>query len=173
MAIDGITFVSTSVKDRFCDKVCIVAKNNEGQVVGTVNSETALNKLYAEAISPNYYDYSRYTSAQKHTLPHMYINSLQVDNNLRNKGIGRQLVARVVQESVNRGYEGRVIVGAGNCLEKSPLPFYKKLGFVTSNKGLNANLDFAAKYKTPFDNSIHAFMTLSKKMVSQLLKSIR
>ena len=145
------------------------SKTNE--VIGTVIAEPCLKKSYsgvkfASEYSAQSIDNPRLTS------PHMYISDLFVSKDARKKGVGRTLVNRVVKESADRGFNGRVILLAGNSKEASPLPFYKKIGFMSTKLKLNRQLDEFIKNKwLYFDNRIQAFMFLPKKVIMKILQS--
>ncbi len=176
MQIGSVNFVKTNEKIKNTDIVKIVANDSKtGAELGTITAEAATKSIYNQPLSIGYYDHLNSTKYRKIVLPHMHITDLGVDESVRNQGLGRKLVALIVKESKDRGYKGKVIVLAGNgkAFESSPLPFYKRIGFSVADKSLDNRLDFAAKYKTSFDKSIQAFMTLSRDAAEKLLKSLQ
>lgn len=104
--------------------------------------------------------------------PHINVADLFVRKESRHKGVGTALIIDTVKESKARGFMGRLILLAGSN-EESPLPFYKKLGFITTNNSLNKKLDYAVRYRAKISNSIQEFMTLSATAAKKLLKAIQ
>lgn len=149
----------------------VAIDNKTKDVLGTLDAEYFDGKIYSgEKFSPFYVaEKTQYSSVPK---KHIYAKDLFVYRSARKKGVGTKLIQSLVKESVDRGCEGRVILLAGSN-EASPLPFYKKLGFITSNNSLNARLDEAIKYKTEIDRRIQEFMFITKKEIAKMLKSIR
>lgn len=174
MSIDNVSFVRTNISNNNTNAVRIIAEDSKtGSELGHIYAEEARNTSYNMPLVRSYYDELNSTTFRKVAVPHMHIEDLRVNENVRNQGIGRKLVALIVKESYDRNLNGKVVVTAGNIIEKSPLPFYRRLGFVVNNKYLMNRLDYAAKYKNPFDRAIQAVMTISHDAGKRLLKFIR
>ena len=73
---------------------------------------------------PDYYKNQKY----------LFIN--QIYSHKKYKGIGTELIKKLVQESKKRGCEGRICLNTTTTKPEkgSPIPFYYKLGFEASNK---------------------------------------
>lgn len=73
---------------------------------------------------PDYYKNKKY----------LFIN--QIYSHKKYKGIGTELIKKLVHESKKQGYEGRVCLNTSTTKPEkgSPIPFYYKLGFEASNK---------------------------------------
>ena len=145
--------------------------NNTGDVLGTLKAAIAQKSSYPKGSIHRSYLLSP-DSPERITKPHIYVQDLIVYRNYRNNGVGKALITDIAKESKARGFKGILILLAGSN-EDSPLPFYKKLGFLTTSKSLNNKLDFIAKYRTYISNSIQEFMTLSAKAATALIKSAR
>lgn len=163
--ISKIDIIDASTKE------CIVkqAIDENNNILGTLKADVAKNKIYSGAkFSPFYF--SANTGAYRITKPHIYVSDLYVSKSARKQGIGKKLIHAIIKESQKLGLDGRVILLAGSN-EGSPLPFYKKLGFITDNKNLNAVLDDCLERRIPFLSKEQAFMSLPKKVIAQILKS--
>ncbi len=75
----------------------------------------------------NYPDYYR-------NKKYLFIN--QIYSHKKYKGIGTELIKKLVEESKKQGFEGRICLNASTTKPEkgSPIPFYYKLGFEASNK---------------------------------------
>ena len=73
---------------------------------------------------PDYYKNKKY----------LFIN--QIYSHKKYKGIGTELIKKLVQESKKQGCEGRICLNTTTTKPEkgSPIPFYYKLGFEASNK---------------------------------------
>jgi len=145
----------------------VVDTNNN--VLGRVKAKNNISgQLYSPASFSSFYSTGRLGLASQ-TKPHIYIADLYVNKECRKQGIGRKLVSAIVQKSKELGYEGRVILLAGSN-EGSPLPFYRKLGFVADDRRLNAKIDDFLKFRIPLDPREQAFMTIPKQFIQKLLR---
>ena len=145
--------------------------NNSGDVLGTLKASIAEKSIYPKGSINRNFLVSPEDSVRL-TKPHIYVEDLIVNHASRNKGVGRALITDIAKESKTRGFKGVLILLAGSN-EDSPLPFYKKLGFLTTSKNLNTRLDYAAKYRSYISNTIQEFMTLSADAAKALIKSAR
>ena len=145
--------------------------NSTGDVLGTLKASVAQKNSYPKGSIHNSFLILNENNGRM-AKPHIYVQDLIVYRNYRNKGVGRALITDIAKESKARGFMGRLILLAGSN-EDSPLPFYKKLGFITTSKNLNKKLDYVAKYRAYISNKIQAFMTLSADAARTLIKSAR
>ena len=124
-------------------------------------------------IPGGYINYETSGEYVKRAKPHMYVDDLFVTKEARHKGLGSKLLGKIVQESENRGFKGRIILFAGNTRDVSPLPFYYKLGFRSGDKYINHQIEKALAAPKPMNNLVQSFMALSKNGIKELLKSVR
>ena len=104
--------------------------------------------------------------------PYLFINSLASSKKF--KGIGTELVKSVVRESKRRGYEGRVCLNASVVEPEfgSPIPFYSKLGFQSSDLNKQIIIDYVMKNDLSLpDNCQSATMFLPKEAIDKLLNT--
>jgi len=146
------------------------AIDENNNVLGTLKADNATRKIYSGTRFSSFYT-DKMLGNSTIANPHIYVSDLVVNSNVRKQGIGRKLIHAIVRESEKLGLGGRVILLAGSN-EGSPLPFYKKLGFVTDDRKLNIQLDDYLKYRKPFDTTRQIFMSLPKKVIAQILKSL-
>jgi len=172
MAINGISIINLKCPSQPNQITRLAVDNKTREVVGTLSANIELNKSYSGVNLPPFYVKERlkFSSPSK---PHIYVKDLFVNESQRKKGIGKKLVEDIIAESKKRGFEGRVVLLAGNSREASPLPFYRKLGFSTYNRQLNEKLDYVLKYRSYFDNRIQSFMAIPKDTIGKILKSIQ
>ena len=137
-----------------------------------------LGECIAEYVStPRYYSTKNFLGSYVVTKtpffsqikPHMNITAIDVASHARRQGVATRLVADVVRESKNSGFDGRVVLLAENFKE-SPLPAYIKMGFTTANPTLDIKvkrfLEFPLGKFNPF---ISSYMMLPKKAVPKFM----
>ena len=154
--------------------VDVVAKDSHtGEILGKVSAEVSKSAHYNQKLLSSYIDFKKSTDSYELAKPHMYIKDLFVEPSARKRGIGRKLVDCIIGQSILKGYNGRVVLLAGNSKEVSPLPFYRKIGFISGIPGINHQIDKAIQYRTEFNNGIQAFMCATQKAIDRVAKSLR
>lgn len=121
------------LKDKNGNKVkAILIHNKKSKSMYLMRGQDVLGgTLYSFTNAPikgdNYPDYYK---NQKY----LFIN--QIYSHKKYKGIGTELIKKLVQESKKQGFEGRICLNASTTKPEkgSPIPFYYKLGFEASNK---------------------------------------
>ena len=145
-----------------------------GKVLGSLKANVQKDAFYNGSKFPSsYVDVSKSRGKSQFVKPHLYVEKLFVNEAERNKGIGSKLVKAAAEESLIKGCGGRVVVTAANLGGRSPLPFYRKLGFKTGVQALDRELLDAAKYKYPFEKVKQAFMALSNDAISAVKKGLK
>ena len=144
-----------------------------GEILGQVVARAEEEKIYSGKIPQGYINSKTSGKYIKRAKPHMYVEDLFVKEEARHEGIGKKLIGKVVESSTNRGYNGRVMLFAGNGVEVSPLPFYGKLGFLSGDKYINSQIRNSIDFGTPMNKNIQSFMAITEKGIQRLLKAIR
>lgn len=109
---------------------------------------------------PEYYNDKEY----------LFINSL--NSNEKCCGIGTQIVKAVVEESQKLGFEGRVCLNTTTTKPDigSPVPFYHKLGFKSTNSEIESLIENCIATKQPLPKNCESTtMFLPKEVIAELL----
>jgi len=149
------------------DKTILDAQQQEiAHIKGALATKTSYSKIrlpgFYAAESGDFVTYAK---------PHIYISDLYVKPECRGQGLGKKLVRYAVEKSKELGCEGRVMLLAGSN-EASPLPFYRKLGFLSVSPKINGLIDEAIKWRTNLDKTIQTFMYLPQKGIPKLLRKL-
>lgn len=121
----------------FFFKVSDQAGVGETQLIAyDVNNNELGNIVYSfnSGRNKSCYDFpDSYLDANGNLLPHLHIDSLY--SNQTKKGTGTSLLKKAVEESIELGCEGRIILDAGaKGFDRSPIPFYFKNFFHCCNQ---------------------------------------
>ena len=156
-------------------EVEIVAQDTKtGEILGQVQAKAEELKGYGgEKIPQPYINPDKSTTYRKVAKPHMYVEDLFVEKNVRHQGIGSKLLGKIAQESLNRGYKGRVMLVAYNAYDVLPHKFYGKLGFIAGDKYINTQIEEAISTNFPLRNAKQTIMALTSGGIKKLLKLIR
>lgn len=122
-----------TLKDKNGNEVkAVLIHNKQSKSMYLMRGQDALGgTLYSFTSAPikgdNYPDYYK---NQKY----LFIN--QIYSHKKYKGIGTELIKKLVLESKKQGFEGRICLNTTTTKPEkgSPIPFYYKLGFEASNK---------------------------------------
>jgi len=136
--------------------------------IAHIKAEFATKQSYCRTKFPYFYatENGEFSTLAK---PHVHISDLYVKPECRGQGLGKKLIRYAVEKSRELGGEGRVILLAGSN-EASPLPFYKKLGFLSVTPRINRLIDEAIKWQNNLDRTLQTFMYLPQKRISKFLK---
>ena len=163
MAIRNVSFSYSYPNPNPKNAIKIEAKDTRtGEILGAIKAQGETEKMYGQKILSSYLNLQRSTDHVNFALPHIHISDLKVEEKAQRRGIGSALVKRIVEHSHLRNYKGRVIVSAGNIEGESPLLFYDKLGFTSSEPVIRRQIDNAKKYKISVKSSEQAFMCLKE-----------
>lgn len=152
---EGITVQAELVKPK---KYSWYLSRN-GECLGTI----VFSKCNDPIIGENYPD--DYKNKE-----YLFINSLK--SRQQYKGIGTELIKAVVVESIRLGLEGRVCLNASTTNPRigTPVPFYQKLGFESSNSQTEAIIEECEKTGQKLPSNCEATtMFLPKENVLKLI----
>ena len=145
-----------------------------GKILGQVQATAEKVKGYGrEKLPQAYINSDTSTEFRKVAKAHMYVSDIFVEKEVRHQRIGEKLLAKIVQESERRGFKGRTMLVAYNAYETPPHLFYGKLGFISGDKNINAQIKAAIKTNSLLRDAKQTIMALSSGGIKRLLKSVR
>lgn len=139
---NALNFMADCGKYVFQQARAVKLKDRDGKVVKGLLVKPKSNSWYIKcnggyagsvlfSVAKAYIKGENYPESYKNR-PYLFINAL--DSNQKYKGVGTELVKEVVRKSNEMGFDGHVCLNTTTVNPKlgSPVPFYYKLGFESS-----------------------------------------